>query len=57
MHVSQLRPSKSNFGSNRSNLVKLTRFTIETGLVTTMAAFLELLLGIVFLENLYHVAV
>ena len=57
MHTSQLRPSKSNFGSNRSNLVKLTRFTIETGLVTTIAALLELVLGVVFRKKLYHVAV
>ena len=38
-------------------LVKLTRFTIETGLVTAVAALLELILGIVFDTQMYHVAV
>jgi len=38
-------------------MVKLTRLTIETGLVTTVAALLELILGVVFQNTYYHVAV
>ncbi|KAH0833939.1 hypothetical protein J3R83DRAFT_11129 [Lanmaoa asiatica] len=53
---SVLRPSKSHFSSNKSTLIKLTRFTIETGLVTTVAALLELILGIVYKQHMYHVA-
>ena len=56
-HVTQLNPSKSHFISNKSILVKLTRFTIETGLVTAVAALLELILGVVFDEWMYHIAV
>ncbi|KAN0080096.1 hypothetical protein V8E55_009662 [Tylopilus felleus] len=52
-----LRPSKSHFGSNKSTLVKLTRLTIETGLVTTAAALLELILGIVYQQSMDHIAV
>ncbi|KAF8130236.1 hypothetical protein EV363DRAFT_1490549, partial [Boletus edulis] len=55
--ILSLRPSNSHFSSNKSMLVKLTRLTIETGLVTSVAALLELILGIVFEQHLYHVAV
>ncbi|KAF8833193.1 hypothetical protein BDN67DRAFT_1017846 [Paxillus ammoniavirescens] len=53
----QLRPSKQLFQSNKSSLVKLTRLTIETGLVTTLAALFELIMGIVFADTMYHIAV
>ncbi|KAF8130238.1 hypothetical protein EV363DRAFT_1167683, partial [Boletus edulis] len=52
-----LRPSNSHFSSNQSMLVKLTRLTIETGLVTSVAAFVELILGVVFEKYFYHIAV
>ncbi|KAF8130226.1 hypothetical protein EV363DRAFT_1335494 [Boletus edulis] len=52
-----LRPSNSHFSSNRSTLVKLTRLTIETGLVTSVAALVELILGVVFEMYFYHIAV
>jgi len=52
-----LRPSKQSFQSNKSSLAKLTRLTIETGLVTTLAALLELILGTVFFETMWHIAV
>ncbi|KAF8841857.1 hypothetical protein BDN67DRAFT_966561 [Paxillus ammoniavirescens] len=52
-----LRPSKKQFQSNKSTLAKLTRLTIETGLVTTSAALLELILGTVFFDTMYHIAV
>jgi len=55
--ILSLRPSKSYFRSNKSTLVKLTRLTIETGLVTTVAALLELILGLVFRTTFYHIAV
>ncbi|KAH0833954.1 hypothetical protein J3R83DRAFT_11171 [Lanmaoa asiatica] len=54
--ILSLRPSQSHFSSNKSTLVKLTRLTIETGLVTTVAALLELILGIVYKQYMYHVA-
>ena len=54
---SQLRPSQSYFRNTKSTLVKLTRLSIETGLVTTVAALLELIIGIVYKEEMYHVAV
>jgi len=38
-------------------MVKLTRLTVETGLVTTVAALLELIIGLVFHKTNYHVAV
>ncbi|KAG6374085.1 hypothetical protein JVT61DRAFT_4728 [Boletus reticuloceps] len=38
-------------------LVKLTRLTIETGLVTSVAALLELILGVVYEGYFYHLAV
>ena len=31
--------------------------TLETGLVTTVAALLELILGLVFQKSFYHIAV
>ncbi|KAI9453810.1 hypothetical protein HD554DRAFT_2318046 [Boletus coccyginus] len=52
-----LRPSDSHFRSNKSIMVKLTRLTIETGLVTTVAALLELILGLAFQNTYYHIAV
>ncbi|KAG6374081.1 hypothetical protein JVT61DRAFT_4723 [Boletus reticuloceps] len=52
-----LRPSTSHFSSNQSALVKLTRLTIETGLVTSVAALVELILGVVFEKYFYHIAV
>ncbi|KAF8841858.1 hypothetical protein BDN67DRAFT_1010254 [Paxillus ammoniavirescens] len=52
-----LRPSKKQFQSNKSALAKLTRLTIETGLVTTLAALLELILGTVSSDTMLHVAV
>ncbi|KAF8550659.1 hypothetical protein OG21DRAFT_387555 [Imleria badia] len=52
-----LRPSKSYFNNNKSTLVKLTRLTVETGLVTTIAAILELILGVVYKDNFNHIAV
>ena len=55
--TTQFRPSQSHFKSNKSILVKLTRLTIETGLVTTVAALLELIIGIAFKTQLYHIAV
>ncbi|KAF8438511.1 hypothetical protein L210DRAFT_3544219 [Boletus edulis BED1] len=55
--ILSLRPSNSHFRSNRSTLVKLTRLTIETGLVTSVAALLELILGVVFPSSLVHIAV
>ena len=56
-HVAQLRPSNYHFRSNKSTMVKLTRLTVETGLVTTVAALLELIIGLVFHKTNYHVAV
>ncbi|KAF8438506.1 hypothetical protein L210DRAFT_2268991 [Boletus edulis BED1] len=55
--ILSLRPSNSHFSSNKSTLVKLTRLTIETGLVTSVAALLELILGVVYEEHFYHIAV
>ena len=55
--ATQLRPSKSRFGSNKSTLAKLMRLTMETGFVTTAAALLELILGIVYNQQMYHIAV
>ncbi|KAG8216352.1 hypothetical protein J3R82DRAFT_6431 [Butyriboletus roseoflavus] len=45
-YVTQLRPSETRFitTGSKSILVKLTRFTIETGLVTTVATLVELIL-------------
>ena len=54
--VAQLRPSNSHFRSNKSTMVKLTRLTVETGLVTTVAAVLELILGLAFQTTYYHIA-
>ncbi|KAF8130244.1 hypothetical protein EV363DRAFT_1335571, partial [Boletus edulis] len=51
--ILSLRPSNSHFSSNKSTLVKLTRLTIETGLVTSVAALLELILGVVSISKLY----
>ncbi|KAG6374080.1 hypothetical protein JVT61DRAFT_4722 [Boletus reticuloceps] len=56
-HATQLRPSNSHFSSSKSTLVKLTRLTIETGLVTSVAALLELILGVVYEQSFYHIAV
>jgi len=55
--ILSLRPSRSYFSSNKSTLVKLTRLTLETGLVTTVAALLELILGLAFQTTFYHIAV
>ncbi|KAF8438515.1 hypothetical protein L210DRAFT_3544247 [Boletus edulis BED1] len=55
--ILSLRPSNSHFSSNKSTLVKLTRLTIETGLVTSVAALLELILGVVFPSSYIHIAV
>jgi len=55
--ILSLRPSNSHFSSNKSTLVKLTRLTIETGLVTSVAALLELILGVLFPASLFHIAV
>ncbi|KAH0833955.1 hypothetical protein J3R83DRAFT_11172 [Lanmaoa asiatica] len=42
---------------HKSTLVKFTRLTIETGLITTVAALLELILKIASKNYLYDVAV
>ncbi|KAF8438513.1 hypothetical protein L210DRAFT_3544239 [Boletus edulis BED1] len=55
--ILSLRPSNSHFSSSKSTLVKLTRLTIETGLVTSVAALLELILGVAYEQYLYHIAV
>ncbi|KAI9453816.1 hypothetical protein HD554DRAFT_514854 [Boletus coccyginus] len=52
-----LRPSNSHFRRNKSTMVKLTRLAVETGLVTTVAAVLELILGLAFQTSYYHIAV
>ncbi|KIJ61897.1 hypothetical protein HYDPIDRAFT_30964 [Hydnomerulius pinastri MD-312] len=52
-----LRKSRSQFQSTRSGLVMLTRLTIQTGLITTLAALIELILGMVYYETMYHIAV
>ncbi|KIK97252.1 hypothetical protein PAXRUDRAFT_825152 [Paxillus rubicundulus Ve08.2h10] len=52
-----LRTSKQRLQNNKPSLAKLTRMTIETGLVTTLAALLELIIGTVFSETMYHIAV
>ncbi|KAH7884346.1 hypothetical protein F5I97DRAFT_1929226 [Phlebopus sp. FC_14] len=43
--------------SNHSPIPGLIKLTIETGLVTTIAALLELILATVFSSTQYHVAV
>ncbi|KAG6374083.1 hypothetical protein JVT61DRAFT_4725 [Boletus reticuloceps] len=55
--ILSLRPSNSHFSSSKSTLVKLTRLTIETGLVTSVAALLELILGVVYEGYFYHLVV
>ncbi|KIJ60916.1 hypothetical protein HYDPIDRAFT_31795 [Hydnomerulius pinastri MD-312] len=52
-----LRKSRPQFQNTRLFLTMLTRLTIETGLVTTIAALVELILGIVYFDTLYHVAI
>ncbi|KIJ65930.1 hypothetical protein HYDPIDRAFT_27144 [Hydnomerulius pinastri MD-312] len=47
---------KSGFKSTWSLSVKLIKLTIETGLVTTTAALLELILAIAYRVTLYHIA-
>ncbi|KAG1746481.1 hypothetical protein EDB19DRAFT_1689855 [Suillus lakei] len=47
---------KSGFRHTKSLLAKLIKLTIETGLVTTTAALIELVLAIAFRVTLYHVA-
>jgi len=51
------RPSQSRFRNSKSMLIKLTRFTIETGLITTIAAIVELIIGILYKDLIAHVAV
>ncbi|KAH7927436.1 hypothetical protein BV22DRAFT_1031765 [Leucogyrophana mollusca] len=48
---------KSSFNATRSLSAKLIRLTIETGLVTTVAAVLELILATALSETLWHLAV
>ncbi|KAH7927443.1 hypothetical protein BV22DRAFT_1045366 [Leucogyrophana mollusca] len=51
-----LLQGKSNFKATRSLSMKLIRLTIETGLVTTTAALIELILAIAFRVTMYHLA-
>jgi len=55
--ILSFRPSQSDFRNSKLKLIKLTRFTIETGLVTTVVAFLELIIGIVHRDQYYHVTI
>ncbi|KIJ61893.1 hypothetical protein HYDPIDRAFT_115393 [Hydnomerulius pinastri MD-312] len=52
-----LRKSRSQFHSTRLAFAMLTRLTIETGLITTTAALVELVLGTVYPDTMYHIAV
>lgn len=47
---------KSGFMHTKSLLTKLIKLTIETGLVTTTAALIELILAIAFRVTMYHIA-
>lgn len=47
---------KSGFKHTKSLFVKLIKLTIETGLVTTTAALIELVLAIAFRVTMYHIA-
>ncbi|KAG1760604.1 hypothetical protein EDD22DRAFT_900553 [Suillus occidentalis] len=47
---------KSGFMHTKSLLAKLIKLTIETGLVTTTAALIELILAIAFRVTMYHIA-
>ncbi|KAH7919090.1 hypothetical protein BV22DRAFT_1041234 [Leucogyrophana mollusca] len=47
---------KSNFQATRSLFVKLIKLTIETGLITTTAALIELILAIAFRVTMFHLA-
>ncbi|KAG8221286.1 hypothetical protein J3R82DRAFT_1452, partial [Butyriboletus roseoflavus] len=49
--------SKSEFRSTQSLSRKLIKLTIETGLVTTTAAVVELVLAIAYRVTLYHLAI
>ncbi|KAG2153280.1 hypothetical protein DEU56DRAFT_955304 [Suillus clintonianus] len=47
---------KSGFKHTKSLFKKLIKLTIETGLITTTAALIELVLSIAFRVTLYHIA-
>lgn len=47
---------KSGFKHTKSLFAKLIKLTIETGLVTTTAALIELVLAIAFRVTMYHIA-
>ncbi|KAH0829163.1 hypothetical protein J3R83DRAFT_2672 [Lanmaoa asiatica] len=49
--------SKPQYQSTKSLLIKLMKLTIETGLVTTTAAAIELVLAVAFRLTLYHMAI
>ncbi|KAH7907512.1 hypothetical protein BJ138DRAFT_494847 [Hygrophoropsis aurantiaca] len=49
--------AKSSFQSTKSLSTKLIKLTIETGLVTTLAAVTELILATVLSETVWHLAV
>lgn len=47
---------RSSFKHTKSLMAKLIKLTIETGLVTTTAAIIELVLAIAFRVTMYHIA-
>ncbi|KAG9311111.1 hypothetical protein JVU11DRAFT_9021 [Chiua virens] len=53
--IATLRPSGAH-SRNRLTLVRLTKLSIETGLVTAIATLTELILGIVYKHYMYHIA-